>query len=422
MTGVLENLTNTKDATPTDGQVLTYDTATSKWGPEDLPPSPSAMTGAVLGATCVWTDLYNVTYNPPVLYFATEVDLTWDTGVLCRVFSTHLLPTPLAALTDYYLIRLDGQHFRLASSYANALAGTAITTGGGGDGTLSLVVTNVAGAAGLVPAPPTARRSGFLRGDGLFRTPETMDGASASVAGVAGLVPAPAAGEQGKFLQGDGTWANVGGTALYARWTGNQASVTTVTKPTAGNDTWSCTKPSGWADYTLYPIIFRSTAAGTMPTGYFDNTPGSVVSLSHTNVYYALHLESGNFLLFDTYAKAVANAGTQWVTSAAGSLTLELSWLPLVKARGVVAVVRKASANQEDSFTSGAYRIILATAATDTNYVRIGMCKPASTTPYYMTTDDAAPESTTECHVETFPYNSTTRGDVASAGLSIFGT
>lgn len=50
------------------------------------------------------------------------------------------LPSPLAGVTDYYIIRVDADHVKLATSNANALAGTAInlTTNGTGTNVLEL--------------------------------------------------------------------------------------------------------------------------------------------------------------------------------------------------------------------------------------------------------------------------------------------
>jgi hypothetical protein len=51
----------------------------------------------------------------------------FTTGDIYRITTTDTLPSPLALLTDYYIIRIDSTHIRLATSYANALAGTYIT-------------------------------------------------------------------------------------------------------------------------------------------------------------------------------------------------------------------------------------------------------------------------------------------------------
>jgi hypothetical protein len=58
------------------------------------------------------------------------------TGETVRVSSTATLPSPLAAATTYYTIRASGT--KLATTYANALAGTAIDITTAGSGTHSL--------------------------------------------------------------------------------------------------------------------------------------------------------------------------------------------------------------------------------------------------------------------------------------------
>jgi hypothetical protein len=50
----------------------------------------------------------------------------YQTGVPFEVSTTGSLPNPLVTATTYYAILVDATHIRLATSYANAIAGTAI--------------------------------------------------------------------------------------------------------------------------------------------------------------------------------------------------------------------------------------------------------------------------------------------------------
>ncbi len=63
--------------------------------------------------------------NPAVV---TLTDHGLGTGYPCAFASTGNLPSPLVAGTTYYAIRIDADTFELATSLANALAGTAIAT------------------------------------------------------------------------------------------------------------------------------------------------------------------------------------------------------------------------------------------------------------------------------------------------------
>lgn len=59
------------------------------------------------------------------------------------------LPTGLSASTYYYVIKIDADSFKLASSLANAVAGTAIDIGSTGTGTHTVTLaTNLVGVAG----------------------------------------------------------------------------------------------------------------------------------------------------------------------------------------------------------------------------------------------------------------------------------
>lgn len=57
------------------------------------------------------------------------------TGTRVRLTTTTTLPAGLALATDYYVIKVDDSTFKLATSYANAVAGTAINITDAGTGT-----------------------------------------------------------------------------------------------------------------------------------------------------------------------------------------------------------------------------------------------------------------------------------------------
>ena len=80
------------------------------------------------------------------------------TGTRVRCTTTTTLPAPLALATDYYLIRIDNTTYKLATSYANAIASTAIdiTTTGTGTHTLNWLLpryTNGAGVQAIIINP-----------------------------------------------------------------------------------------------------------------------------------------------------------------------------------------------------------------------------------------------------------------------------
>jgi hypothetical protein len=74
----------------------------------------------------------------------------FTTGVKVTLTTAGALPTGLAVLTDYYLIVVDANTIKFATSQANALAGTAIDLTGAGSGTSTVVVTTtIAGSVKL---------------------------------------------------------------------------------------------------------------------------------------------------------------------------------------------------------------------------------------------------------------------------------
>ena len=80
---------------------------------------------------------FTVTIASPAVVTNTAHGLKTGEGVYLT--TTGALPTGLAANTMYYAIEVDANTFRLASSYANALASTAINTTGSQSGTHTLV-------------------------------------------------------------------------------------------------------------------------------------------------------------------------------------------------------------------------------------------------------------------------------------------
>lgn len=60
------------------------------------------------------------------------------TGEIFRIASSVTLPTPLAAATDYYAIVSSPTVFKAATTYANAIAGTAIDLSDAGVGTITV--------------------------------------------------------------------------------------------------------------------------------------------------------------------------------------------------------------------------------------------------------------------------------------------
>ena len=87
---------------------------------------------------CTWTSTANIPSN--IL-----------TGTRVRLTTTTTLPAGLSLATDYYVIRLSDTTFSLATSFANAVAGTAIdiTSAGTGTHTVNWLLPRYTNGAGL---------------------------------------------------------------------------------------------------------------------------------------------------------------------------------------------------------------------------------------------------------------------------------
>lgn len=87
---------------------------------------------------CTWTSTANIPSNILV-------------GTRVRLTTTTTLPAGLALATDYYVIKISDTTFKLATSYANAIAGTAIniTDAGTGTHTCSWLLPRYTNGAGV---------------------------------------------------------------------------------------------------------------------------------------------------------------------------------------------------------------------------------------------------------------------------------
>lgn len=90
----------------------------------------------------VWgpdTQTFTADDTPANNWLILTTTANYQTGVPFQVSTTGALPVPLVAGTTYYAIRLDATHIRVATTYANAIAGTAIvlTTNGAPTNTIT---------------------------------------------------------------------------------------------------------------------------------------------------------------------------------------------------------------------------------------------------------------------------------------------
>ncbi len=88
--------------------------------------------------TCTYTSTANIPSNILV-------------GTRVRFTTTTTLPAPLALATDYYVIKASDTTFKVATTYANAIAGTAIniTDAGTGTHTISRLLPRYTNGAGV---------------------------------------------------------------------------------------------------------------------------------------------------------------------------------------------------------------------------------------------------------------------------------
>lgn len=134
-----------------------------------------------------------------------------------------------------------------------------------------------AGEAGALP-PIAGQNNKYLAvaADGVtlvWKSVNTMTGATAGAAGAGGLVPQPVAGQQRKVLHGDGTWRNAAGEAI----------VTVATYLVPGTYSYNVTE-SGWYSAEVYGAgsggSYSGAASGA--TGGTSSATGPGLAISAT--------------------------------------------------------------------------------------------------------------------------------------------
>lgn len=106
-----------------------------------------ALIGVGTGALAETVAAAAVTVATDLIAVASNVD-RWITGMKVRASTTGTLPTGLVAATDYFVIRMSATTIKLATTLANALAGTGIDITAQGSGSHTLTHSLTARALG----------------------------------------------------------------------------------------------------------------------------------------------------------------------------------------------------------------------------------------------------------------------------------
>jgi len=115
--------------------------------------STSAVYNVALGTDVSFQSTYSVTSQSAAVVPSASIsgnvftknDHGLVTGVVGQMTTSNTLPTPLVVLTNYYVIRLTANTFSLASSLANAQAGTPLTLSDAGTGNQTFTPTSASG-------------------------------------------------------------------------------------------------------------------------------------------------------------------------------------------------------------------------------------------------------------------------------------
>lgn len=122
----------------------------------------SALFAALVTSAGYTAQTFTVTIAAPAV--VTRASHGFVGGERLRLSTTGALPTGLNTSTDYFVIFVDANTFRLASSAANAIAGTAITTTGSQSGTHSYLRSDWGLGDGSTTFNIPDLRGEFIRG------------------------------------------------------------------------------------------------------------------------------------------------------------------------------------------------------------------------------------------------------------------
>lgn len=104
-------------------------------------------TGYAISSSVAVTTPSGKTFTAAVTDICTATAHGFKTGLKGQTSTTTTLPSGLSAATDYFVIVIDANTFKLATSLSNAQAGTAIDITSTGTGTHTFTATALAGAS-----------------------------------------------------------------------------------------------------------------------------------------------------------------------------------------------------------------------------------------------------------------------------------
>lgn len=173
------------------------------------------------------------------------------TGQQVYLTTTGALPTGLAANTNYWVIRVDANTFRLATSLANALAGTAINTSGSQSGTHTVRRTfGVGNGSSTFNVPDLKGRTvvGVDSGQTEFDALGETGGAKTHT-----LQGSEMPSHQHAVLGGSGAFLRTGSGPNMANWvgTGSAFSYDTLTNATGGGGAHNNLQPYAALSYII---------------------------------------------------------------------------------------------------------------------------------------------------------------------------
>jgi len=235
-----------------------------------------------------------------------------------QLTTTGVLPTGLAAVTNYFVIRVDGHRVKLATSLVNANAGTAVNLTALGSGVHTATYVNTFAPGDTADSIVTIDGHGLLDGDGPFQL-TTSDADLPN-----GLLLATDywvirrdannfyfADSYADAIAGAAIWAAEGDPIAYvATFSDGGTGTHTITRATASGVQSLVGDESAFWAHRLHTADgpFRLSTGGALPTG-----------LSAATDYWAIKSSADAVQWASTKANAIA--GTEINLTAAGSGT-----------------------------------------------------------------------------------------------------
>lgn len=272
----------------------------------------SANSNGAIGNT--YSTVLSVDFTDGLIYVPQNEDI-FITGMAVTLTTTGILPAPLALLTNYYVIRINSTSIKLATTYADAIAGTNIDLLNSGLGTHT-IVANISSAFLNIELD--------VGGDSIFTIASNVNrwvnGTAVTVLGV--TFPSPLDGITTYYVKRlSATQIKLAydiGLTTFVRIDDFKVCNQELVNTTIGIDIVNNIISVGDnIDGFVTGMAVNLTTSATLPNPFIDYVAPGV-----RKTYYVIRINNTSIKLADSYADAIANIPIDITTTGTGLMAI----------------------------------------------------------------------------------------------------